>query len=958
MTIGGGAILTEGLANDTKRTLAYGTEVRVAGLFNIYNIYSEEKCSEINIASVQALESAFWIFEHLNSHQYIPGVKIVLKPYKTCRSPQLTSLQTARIVSEADDEVLMGVIGPGTSAETNISSRILSSLPGRYRLPQVVYEPTSSLFTNKDVYNNLFRVIPPDNTQVKTIISLLKELHWNYISVIREDDVYAINATDYLQTLANTENICISSMETVGPISTELQDSYQSIMIKLSAKKINGIVFFGSYDHAKSFINLCNEVSDRNIPSVIFSDSASSTTVLHTGSNVLPKTFFLSPPTRVITEFVAHWEKIASNKTFLMERAIKNPWLNETVLGTNQSLYVQYSIKAAFVMAMALRSLHIQRCGEAFNGACPEFIKADRNSLINIISNLSINFTDFPFRISSFDQDDLKIRFDRYGEIQLVSPHVPMYEVYRYKDCTGSPGKALCKVKVAHYRNDILTCTDSFQGFTGFAQCNGSCPECMTSNLSSKVIDKPGDLIVVGLMPLHDQGSVSPLACGNIRPSIGLDIAMAIGYVVEEVNNASDMFPGKTIGYRIMDTCNDPLVTQKRILDMLSKEREFSNRILGVVGPLGSTATMAAASIFSSLGIVQVGCCSSARMLSNTNIYPTFLRVSTSIYKQAELMVKLAKKMGVNYIQIVHSEGEFGESGRDAVFQLAQEYGICVVNNTLSVNENSNEYEVLSHIRKHTDARLVMFFLRSHKASVVAKALHENMKKDDDFIFMASVSWGKREGNIFGRQKLRGMITISQEMGYDIGYQDYLLSLNVSQERYQNSFIERFAEARLGCYFESSFNKSEKTKCTDDHMIKKGTLDPWHAFVLNAAYALLKGADIAFKESRMFDKDMEYSFLLDQIKKVQKKYGDSVGSRTYMFDETGDGTVGFHIYNAQINTTSGQLMYVKVGQWQDDLLIFNQTLLDDKTKSLDSTCKSPSGYCARCYQGNDDELYV
>ncbi|XP_033753161.1 metabotropic glutamate receptor-like [Pecten maximus] len=841
-------------------------EVRVAGLFSIY---SDPECLDIDIASVQALESVFWIFEHLNTHQYIPGVKLVLQPYKTCCSPQMSSLQTARIVSEIDDKVLMGVIGPVTSAETNISSEFLSSLPARYRLPQVVYQPTSSLFTNKDTYSNLLRVVPSDNTQVKTIIALLKRLDWNYISVIREDDMYAMNATDHLKTLAKSEHI-----------------------------------------------------------------------------------------SRDISEFALHWEKIASNETFLMERAITNPWLNkEAVLGTDQSIYVQYSIKTAYVMAMALRSLHTSMCGESFNGACSDFVNSDRNSLIDIMSNLTVNFTDFPFTISSFVKDDLTIKFDRFGEIQLVSAHVPMYEVYRYKECDGTTTEALCKVKIADYTNDTFSINESLHNLRGYGQCSGSCLECMSEDLPSEIINKPGDLIVVGLMPMHDQGQGSPLTCGDIRPSIGLDITLAIQYVVESVNNATDMFPDKTIGYTIMDTCNDPLVTQKRILDMLSTDGEYRNKILGVIGPLGSTATISAAGIFSSLGIVQVGCCSSAQILSNTNMYPTFLRVSTSIYKQAELMVKLAKKIGTNYIQIVYSKGEFGASGRDAILLLAQEYSICVVENSLPVGEDSNGYDVLPHIRKYPDARVVMLFLRSHKASVVAEALNTFLK-DDGFIFIASDSWGKREDNILGRPGLRGMITISQEMGYDFGYEDYLMSINVTEARYDNSFLERFAEARLGCYFESSFNRYGKPKCVDDHMIQPGTLDPWHSFVLNAVYALLKGGDNALKERPMFANDIDAEFLLDHVRKVPQKYGAPARSQTYMFDKTGDGTVGFHIYNVHINQTSNQPMYVKVGQWLDDLLLFNDTMLDDKTQTLDSQCKTQEGYCAKCFQGNDDRLYV
>ena len=69
------------------------------------------------------------------------------------------------------------MIGPDFSSEAEALSRLLSSLPEKYRLLQLGFDTTSSSLKDKTKFRNFFRTIPPDNIQVKVIVQVNVIIH-------------------------------------------------------------------------------------------------------------------------------------------------------------------------------------------------------------------------------------------------------------------------------------------------------------------------------------------------------------------------------------------------------------------------------------------------------------------------------------------------------------------------------------------------------------------------------------------------------------------------------------------------------------------------------------------------------------------------------------------------------------------------------------------------------------
>ena len=127
------------------------------------------------------------------------------------------------------------------------------------------------------------------------------------------------------------------------------------------------------------------------------------------------------------------------------------------------------------------------------------------------------------------------------------------------------------------------------------------CEECIVNNERTFLyID--GDLIVVVLFPIHDK-SASAMGCSGMRKNVGLDVALSAQFALEEINKEFSVYKGKKFGMLLLDSCNDPLITTERVLDIHMNDRlkdiedNVRSRIVGYVGGLGSSITMAVADI-------------------------------------------------------------------------------------------------------------------------------------------------------------------------------------------------------------------------------------------------------------------------------------------------------------------------------------------------------------------------
>lgn len=145
---------------------------------------------------------------------------------------------------------------------------------------------------------------------------------------------------------------------------------------------------------------------------------------------------------------------------------------------------------------------------------------------------------------------------------------------------------------------------------TGTCPVGSSCETCLPSDLPHQVLYIPGDFVILAAMPIYNIGA-NPFYCDGIREKVGLDLALAMQWIIQEINNKGQYFPGKKVGMVLFNTCNDPLVIQEKVIGFYKNgmrigEDNLTNKVLGFTGSVGSGPTIAIADVVNKLNTVHV----------------------------------------------------------------------------------------------------------------------------------------------------------------------------------------------------------------------------------------------------------------------------------------------------------------------------------------------------------------
>lgn len=468
------------------------------------------------------------------------------------------------------------------------------------------------------------------------------------------------------------------------------------------------------------------------------------------------------------------------------------------------------------------------------------------------------------------------------------------------------------------------------------AQCfdGKKCKTCQTENPENDFLFRDGEFFIVGMAQIHNADLNNPFQCGAIRESNGWETAEAISYPIDNANSRNDLFPNTTIGYVILNSCDQPVLTTKKLLNFFSNGiilqnktviKDISSRVLAVVAELDSGISQATAKVLQEFNIVQVAYGSTAVVLSDRAQYKYFLRLCTPDINQAKAMVNILKTLESSYIQILYSEGTYGEGGRDEIVRVAKSLKVCIANE-IKVEE-SKYTKILDNLRRKPFAQIVLMFLKAHVVTDVLNIVTKGMDSKE-FMFIASEALGTNVEIIKNNPKLEGSISLSLEIPIDKNkFRRYVNSKSI--DRYTtNPWTRSYFENKYKCYLPGSFDKSTNTECAnvfERYNITNPDFDIWSSFALNAAEVALKGSYAAF-----LNICGPYSnTICPEYRKEPKKVWESIreqklklnGIPTSVFDENGDGSVGHVIYQIQKSKADPlKLEFYKVNINHTDIL--------------------------------------
>ncbi|XP_061186728.1 uncharacterized protein LOC133194835 [Saccostrea echinata] len=712
-------------------------DVVIGGLFDIYYTKQRVNCdvSSVDVYSVMEMEAVKWALKRLNDIDFIPGVSLGILAYPTCGVPSLSALQANKFLQLLRENktpnktkkpvYIKAVIGPAFSSESEVVSRMLSSVPDEYQLLQMSYASTAAFLTDVEktnLYPNFFRTIPSDQIQIESIVQLLVRLEWTYIGIFHSGDAYGKDAASELNEALAKKRICVAATYNCNNVHSKLRNHYHEILLNITVLKIKGIVLIGDAEMALAFIESIGTgsfIQYHPMPSIIFSESVglqSQTFINSDSGQVFPASkgaFVLSPPHKEIREFSEHWNSLFFNESKYKEEVISNPWLEHMYIAKHKysnaktfltkypaSTFLRYAVMATYSVAKIIKDVHYNICSGR-RGLCSDMKENRGADVIATAARTVVDFEKDFDRKARLENITEQISFSNGGDVNFHKTDL-LYEVYNFQASNKSLDFKF--VKVASLKKIVSLVKDQTTEFSfskdkvkfyndrGMAieevksvcQPNTTCTKCLLHQDNKTPLYIPGDLIVVVTFPIHDR-SAEPLHCGPVRRSIGLDVALGAKFLIEKLNREKEIFPNKQIGLLLLDTCDDPLLTSDSILELHQLHGKLndivpgiSDKILGYAGGFSSTPTLQVAEITTELKMVQVSCCATSDLLSDRLNYPYFVGLATPLNYTTQVMLKMVQKLGSTHIQVLFSDGKYGESAVRLIKNLAPSFNICV----------------------------------------------------------------------------------------------------------------------------------------------------------------------------------------------------------------------------------------------------------------------------------------
>ncbi|NXN87978.1 TS1R1 protein, partial [Bombycilla garrulus] len=157
----------------------------------------------------------------------------------------------------------VAVIGPDSTRLALTTAAVLSL----FLVPEISYEASTELLSQKRLYPSFLRTIPSDKQQVKAIFSLLQHFGWTWVVLLGSDNNYGRAGLDALQELLNPSNVCVAYRGTIPTNVDANNPELHNLVRILTDVNVNVTVVFASRASVLPFFEV---VVQRNVTGMVW----------------------------------------------------------------------------------------------------------------------------------------------------------------------------------------------------------------------------------------------------------------------------------------------------------------------------------------------------------------------------------------------------------------------------------------------------------------------------------------------------------------------------------------------------------------------------------------------------------------------------------------------------------------------------------------------------------------
>ena len=447
-----------------------------------------------------------------------------------------------------------------------------------------------------------------------------------------------------------------------------------------------------------------------------------------------------------------------------------------------------------------------------------------------------------------------------------------------------------------HFLPNMLTWRNLVSSVLVHLVCLGLVVKFGAGVTSTKTAEVLGDLVIGGLFPIHEKGSLNVGSsveerCGLINEDRGIQRVEAMLFAIDRINNDSSLLPGIKLGASIRDTCSLDTFALEQSLEFVRSsltspniqecynESKFqtalsARTVAGVIGGSYSTVSMQVANLLRLFQIPQISYASTSARLSDKSRFEYFARTVPPDTLQAKAIADILSLFNWTYVSTVSSAGEYGESGMDQFEKERSARNICIAaSEKIPYSPDPSTYAlIISKLLRKRTAKVVVLFTRDVDARDLLEAAHR-VNATEKFIWIASDGWGVQDMPVHGRETVaEGAITIELQTKKVKQFDHYFRRINPMTNTRNPWFID-FWQQKFKCQLGSAEDDNISKTCVHNNLDESThEQEKKTQFVVDAVFAMAHALHTMHKDLCPYTKELCENMLPIDGSRLFKEY--------------------------------------------------------------------------------------